>query len=97
VKLEIEIDTKDFERTLRKLSGIVDQNWRAAGNQFRQITPRRSGNAQSKSSYNSNEIRGDYPYAGRLDEGYSKQAPAGMSDPTIRYFENGLEKDIGRL
>lgn len=97
MKLEIEIDSKDFEKTLRELGYIVDRNWRAAGNQFRQITPRRSGNAQSKSTYNSTEIRGDYPYAARLDEGYSKQAPGGMSDPAIRYFENGLESDIGKL
>lgn len=97
MKLEIEFDTKDFQKTMRELGYIVDRNWRAAGNQFRQITPRRSGNARSKSNYNSSEIRGDYPYAARLDEGYSKQAPNGMSEPALRYFESGLEKDIGRL
>jgi len=97
VNLKIEVDTKDFQRMLRELDYIVDRNWRDAGNQFQKITPRRSGNAQSKTRYNSTEIVGDYAYAGRLDDGWSKQAPDGMVDPTLRYFESGLEKDIGKL
>lgn len=55
---------------------------------FRSITPRRTGNAQRNTNYNNTptggSIRGDYPYANRLNEGYSKQAKQGMTRPTIR-------------
>lgn len=97
MNLKIEVDLKDFNRSLREAEYIVDRNWRASGNQFKQITPRRTGNARSKTRYNSTEIVADYRYAERLDDGYSKQAPGGMTEPTIRYFISGLEKDIGKL
>lgn len=97
MNLKLEIDAKDFNRAMREAGYIVDRNWRAAGNYFRQITPRRSGNAQSKTRYNDKEIVGNYPYAQRLDNGYSRQAPDGMSEPTLRYFESNLEKDLGKL
>jgi hypothetical protein len=34
-----------------------------------------------------NEIRANYNYAGALDEGKSRQAPNGMSEPTIEQME----------
>ena len=97
MNLKIEVDDKDFQRMLRELDYIVDRNWRSSGRLFINVTPRRSGNAKSKTRYNSTEIVGDYAYAGRLDDGWSKQAPEGMVDPTLRHFEDGLTKDIGKL
>jgi hypothetical protein len=55
---------------------------------FKGITPKRTGNARSKTNFvqkqNGGTIRGDYPYANRLNEGYSKQAKDGMTEPTIK-------------
>jgi len=50
---------------------------------FKSITPKRSGNAQSNTLLNGSTINADYEYALRLNTGWSKQAPNGMTDPTI--------------
>jgi len=52
---------------------------------FVEHTPIRSGNARSHTLLEGDEIVADYPYADRLDHGYSPQAPEGMSKPTEEY------------
>lgn len=53
---------------------------------WKKITPKRSGNAKRRTKRQGNTIRANYPYAERLDNGYSKQAPKGMYDPTLKYL-----------
>jgi tRNA G10 N-methylase Trm11 len=53
---------------------------------FRDITPIRTGNARRKTKLQNDAIVADYPYGKRLDEGYSPQAPRGMSKPTIEHI-----------
>ena len=36
---------------------------------------------------NKRTINADYPYAKRLDQGYSKKAPRGMSKPTGEFIK----------
>lgn len=67
-----------------------------AYNYFKGITPRKSGNAQNKTTKSGNEIRADYPYAKRLDNGWSKQAPKGMVNPTIDYLNQYIKKQLGK-
>jgi hypothetical protein len=61
-------------------------------------TPIRTGNARSHTDLRGKTtIVADYPYAERLDEGYSPQAPAGMSRPTedhIRTAAPDIAKQI---
>lgn len=61
---------------------------------FVKKTPIRSGNARRKTRLQGNTIDAAYPYAQRLEEGYSKQAPDGMTEPTIdevrKYVYNKL-------
>jgi hypothetical protein len=57
-------------------------------------TPIRSGNARRKTRLNQNTIDAAYPYAQRLDEGYSKQAPKGMSEPVQKFIEQQMRKII---
>ncbi len=59
---------------------------------FRNKTPIRSGNAKRKTFLNRTTIEADYPYARRLDEGYSKQAPRGMTEPTIKHMQDYIKK-----
>jgi hypothetical protein len=59
---------------------------------FRNITPRRTGNARSKTRRVNEEIRADYPYAQRLDQGYSPQAPRGMTEPTLKFIQEYIRK-----
>jgi hypothetical protein len=53
---------------------------------FVQTTPKRSGNARSKTRLSNDTIIAQYPYARRLNQGYSKQAPRGMTRPTLDFL-----------
>ena len=53
---------------------------------WKKITPKRSGNAKKRTVLKKNIILARYPYAERLDNGWSKQAPKGMFDPTVKHI-----------
>ena len=59
---------------------------------FKKITPIDTGNARSRTRLTGNTIRANYDYAKRLDEGYSKQAPNGMTEPTKEFIAKELRK-----
>lgn len=63
---------------------------------FVSVTPKDTGNAKNKTKLVQDTIKAEYPYATRLDRGYSKQAPQGMSKPTISYLQQLVRKIIGR-
>lgn len=65
-----------------------------AYNFFVRETPRKSGNARKQTKLQGNTINADYPYARRLDKGYSKQAPRGMTEPTVEYIERIAKQKI---
>jgi hypothetical protein len=67
-----------------------------AYNFFKQETPIDTGNARNKTSLKNDVIRAEYPYAGKLNRGYSKQAPRGMTKPTLEYLRNLVRKTFGR-
>lgn len=62
---------------------------------FKGITPIRTGNARRKTRLQGQTIKADYPYAQRLDEGWSKQAPQGMVEPTIKFIKNTVRDIMG--
>lgn len=82
----------DLFDTVKELPGYVLEE---GYDYFKRITPIRSGNAKRKTvlkkgkqfDTRSNKIHADYPYAGRLDEGWSKQARRGMTDPTYEQMK----------
>lgn len=60
---------------------------------FKDFTPKRSGNAQNKTKLKGDTIHANYPYAKRLDEGYSKQHNGvGMTEPTLKAIQEYLDK-----
>lgn len=52
-------------------------------------TPIKSGNARKKTKLQKKNrvIKSNYAYAGRLDEGWSGQAPKGFTDPTMKEMD----------
>jgi len=58
-----------------------------AAEEFRSITPIRTGNARSKTRRVQQGIEANYHYATRLNDGYSKQAPDGMTKPTVEAIQ----------
>jgi hypothetical protein len=58
------------------------------------VTPRDKGNARNRTKLQGSKINADYPYAKPLDKGHSKQAPRGMTEPTIEYLKKQAKTRI---
>jgi len=85
VRNEIAPRLREIERDLEPLV-------RNATKEFKKVTPKRTGNAKRQTTQKGNSIDANYPYANRLNEGYSRQAPNGMTDPTIDYIRGFVRK-----
>lgn len=55
----------------------------------------RPGNARRNTMLKGNTIEANYPYAKRLEEGYSSQAPDGMTEPTLESVREYVYKTLG--
>ena len=64
---------------------------------FVDSTPIRSGNARRSTRLRGNTIDANYAYAERLDDGYSRQAPKGMSEPTEKFLQKRIDDLIGKI
>ena len=64
---------------------------------FVDSTPIRSGNARRSTRLRGDTIDANYAYAERLDEGYSRQAPKGMTGPTEKFLEKRIDDLIGKI
>lgn len=53
------------------------------------------GNARRSTNKSGNTIDANYAYAQRLEEGYSKQAPKGMTEPTIEEVRDYIYRTLG--
>jgi hypothetical protein len=61
---------------------------------FQSITPKDTGNARNRTVLTGTTILANYPYAVRLDRGWSKQAPKGMVEPTKRFIEQLIKQKL---
>jgi hypothetical protein len=79
---------------LNSIKSLLNENKIATeGAKYMQsITPIRSGNARRNTKVNGNLIEANYPYAKRLDEGWSKQNQIGLIDPTMKHMEEYIKK-----
>lgn len=84
----------EINKRLTELTKALDPKKMAkeAFNHFKGITPVRSGNARRNTRLQGDEIQANYPYAGRLDKGYSSQAPDGMTKPTEKFIQEYIKK-----
>ena len=82
-----------FDENIRKVTPkLLDDTY----DFFVKATPIRSGNARRNTSLNKNThtIHANYPYAKRLDDGWSKQAPDGMIEPTIEHMNKIVSRHL---
>lgn len=85
--------SKELERIKRDLIKLPNDS----ANELKRTTPIKSGNAKNKTTLKSKEsIVADYPYATRLDNGWSKQAPKGMTKPFDTWIRNKVNKIFGK-
>lgn len=90
--MKISIDTKDLNNLLKDVESLKPDLLNSAYKFFVAHTPIRSGNARRNTIKTDDAIIADYAYAQRLDEGYSKQSPEGMTGPTLEFLEKEVEK-----
>lgn len=62
---------------------------------FLKNTPVKTGNARRHTTKTTDEIVANYPYARRLDNGWSRQSPNGMSKPTIAAIRAYIKAQLG--
>jgi len=84
-------------KRISQLEKALDPNnlAREAYDHFRSITPIapvNGGNARRNTRLSGDEIQADYAYAQRLDNGWSKQSPNGMTKPTEKFIQEYIRK-----
>jgi hypothetical protein len=89
--------TANAKARLEKVNRVLDSNKLAkvAHEYFKKVTPIDSGNARRSTTVQGDTVYAKYPYAGRLNEGYSKQAPKGMVQPTIEFLRQYVKQQLG--
>ena len=93
IKLDIQDRiTGDITKLKRELGAVP----KAAITEYQKLTPIKSGNARKRTTLKGNSIQANYPYAQRLDEGWSKQAPKGMTKPWELWLQKHLDKLMKR-
>lgn len=95
IEVSVSVDDKitgDIERIKKELKVVPKE----AHQEFRALTPIRSGNARRRTLLVGETIQANYPYAQRLDEGWSKQAPKGITRPWEQWFRKRIQKIMGR-
>ena len=96
IKVDIEIDDK-LSNALQNMRKELYNYPKDAAGKFITLTPARTGNARRHTKLvNNRTIQTDYPYAERLDNGYSKQAPRGMTKPFEEWVKQKLKKIFGK-
>jgi len=71
---------------MKRIRRELDKVPKKAYTYFKSITPIDTGNARRNTKFKKGDtIHADYKYAVPLNEGHSRQAKQGMTNPTIKY------------
>ena len=95
----IKISERDLRALSREINDAVDDSMDETYTYFKKVTPVRSGNARRNTRYSKSKhrITADYAYAARLDDGWSKQAPRGMTEPSVQYLIKALGRHFAKI
>lgn len=86
------VDMSKFNKLMTNLENNVKGLSKGAHQVFVENTPKNTGNARRRTKLQGNTIIADYNYAGKLDEGYSKKSPQGMTEPTETWIEQEFNR-----
>ena len=96
IDVNIKIDD-GMKQPLQNMIKELQQYPKDAEAKFVSLTPIRSGNARNHTRLRGNStIEANYPYAQRLDNGWSKQAPAGMTKPFEAWVKQKVKQIFGK-
>lgn len=88
VTLKVNTMTSSLKRIQKKLAQVPKEAYQ----EFVDETPIRTGNARRKTRLEGHTIAARYPYAQKLDEGYSNQSPDGMTKPTEAFIKKRVKQ-----
>lgn len=90
--MTVRLDKDTITPSIRRMRAALQDLPKQAFNEWVKLTPIRSGRARRSTRLNNRTIDAQYPYAQRLDQGYSPQAKKGMSGPVTRFIERAMKK-----
>jgi hypothetical protein len=100
-KASVKVSKRDMIKLQKQINKAIDISTEDTYEFFKQKTPVKGGNARRNTKYKEKgtktTIIGDYPYSGILDDGYSKQAPRGMTKPSLNELEKVISKQFRKI
>lgn len=93
----VKVDNRQALKAFKQLQDLPKDAMEEALPFLKSKTPINKGNARNNTRLNKLTIKSGYGYAGRLDDGWSKQAPRGFTDPTIKELDNIVDDLIRDL
>jgi hypothetical protein len=88
------VNLTSFSRQMDLARQVAEDLPTDALEEFVKNTPIDKGRARRSTKLQNNTIVADYPYSQRLDKGYSKQAPAGMTAPTEQWIQQEMDRRL---
>lgn len=95
--ITMSVDLSQFKLKLADIKTVTAKAMPQIYTEFVKNTPIRTGNARAHTSLNGKVITAAYPYAERLDDGYSNQSPDGMTHPTEEFAKKLIPKIIQQI
>lgn len=88
----------EIVKRLNRIQQVLDPQKLAqeAYRVFVDNTAKDTGNARRNTQLQGDEIHATYPYAKRLDQGWSDQFPEGMTKPTRKHISDYIKKELGK-
>ena len=97
IKADFRMTKSEIGVRLKGIRSNVAKIPQEATVKFKQLTPIDTGNARKKTTLqNKTTIVADYPYAVRLNNGWSKQAPSGMTTPFVAWLRKRALELFGK-
>ena len=96
--MKFKVDSRAVDKMFKELAGMPAEVMKETYTVYKNNTPIRSGNAKNRTKLETKlKIGGRYPYAGKLDEGWSKQSPKGMTEPSLKALDGFIKNYIKRV
>ena len=96
INVDIKIDD-GITQVLKGMKAELAKYPQDAEDKFVGLTPIKTGNARSRTKLQNNDtIVANYPYAQRLDNGWSRQAPNGMTKPFEAWVKMKVKQIFGK-
>ena len=95
--MKIKFNTKDYDDMVKELYDIGPDAMKELLPFYKSKTPKAGGFARKNTFQKRNKIESKYGYAGRLDDGWSDQAPKGFTERSIDKLDNIVDKIIRRV